>query len=275
MTKGTPVSEVDTIAQIRALEHEMFNEDEQISVRVCIGDSPEEVVDVDPTANVVQTLRRELGIKGTSQIIFGGTPISSGTFEDNSVSHGAQLSVIVPELLTTGWDGTLKVAVRKWLQGGAPRDEVEAQYGPMSDWNAPQVTFRDMGSNTGPMGSKEFLTDQQVATLLKGIVQCAMLETLDLTRTDITSLPVGIKNCTALQTLNLEWCNELQSLPEAIGGCTALHTLNLCRCEKLQSLPEGTGQLSNLKELNLHECWELQSLPESESCVTASDLLSV
>jgi len=66
MTKGTPMSEVDAIAQIRALEHEMFNEDEQISVRVCIGDSPEEVVDVDPTANVVQTLRRELGIKGTA-----------------------------------------------------------------------------------------------------------------------------------------------------------------------------------------------------------------
>ena len=91
VTSGMPVSEVSAIAQIRALEHEMFeevqhkplpdsddelqdidnvifsgDEDEQISVRVCVGDSPEEVVDVDPTANVVQTLRRELGIKGAA-----------------------------------------------------------------------------------------------------------------------------------------------------------------------------------------------------------------
>jgi len=76
------------------------------------------------------------------------------------VPHGAQLSVIVPELeLTDGKDGTLKVAVHKWLQGGAPRDEVEAQYGPISDWNAPRVTCGDLG-----------LTDQQIATLLKGIM---------------------------------------------------------------------------------------------------------
>ena len=90
-TKGTPVSEVSAIAQIRALEHEMFeevqhkplpdsddelqdidnvifsgDEDEQISVRVRVGDSPEEIVDVDPTADVVQTLTRALGIEGAT-----------------------------------------------------------------------------------------------------------------------------------------------------------------------------------------------------------------
>ena len=90
-TTVTPVSEVSAIAQIRALEHEMFeevqhkplpdsddelqdidnvifsgDEDEQISVRVRVGDSPEEVVDVDPTADVVQTLMRALGIKGAA-----------------------------------------------------------------------------------------------------------------------------------------------------------------------------------------------------------------
>ena len=78
------------------------------------------------------------------------------------MSHGAQLSVIVPglgPLLTDGKDGTLKVTVRKWLQGGAPRDEVEAQYRPISDWNAPQVTFHHLG-----------LTNQQIATLLECIM---------------------------------------------------------------------------------------------------------
>ena len=122
--------------------------------------------------------------------------------------HAIQLG----PLLTDGEDGTLKVVVRKWLQGGgAQRDEVEAQYGPISDWNVPQVTFRELG-----------LTDQQITTLLEGImsvmcsqqmfpsvtcmvsrgnrdtlllnagiVECTMLEKLDLSRTNITSLPVG------------------------------------------------------------------------------------
>ena len=42
------------------------DEDEQISVRVRVGDNPEEVVDVDPTADAVQTLRLELGIEGAA-----------------------------------------------------------------------------------------------------------------------------------------------------------------------------------------------------------------
>ena len=69
--------------------------------------------------------------------------------------HAIQLG----PLLTDGTDGTLKAIVSKWLQGDASRDEVEAQYGPISDWNAPQVTFHYLG-----------LTKQQTATLLEGIM---------------------------------------------------------------------------------------------------------
>jgi len=66
-------------------------------------------------------------------------------------------------LLTDCKDVILKVVVCKWLQGGgAPRDEVEAKYRPIADWNVPQVTFRELG-----------LTDQQVATLLEGIMMCS------------------------------------------------------------------------------------------------------
>ena len=68
--------------------------------------------------------------------------------------HAIQLG----PLLTDGKDGTLAVVVRKWLQGGSPRDKVEAQCGPISDWNAPQVTFRDLG-----------LKYTLEATLLEGI----------------------------------------------------------------------------------------------------------
>ena len=57
--------------QIRALEHEMFGEAQStpllISVRVRVGDTPEEeIVDVDPSADVVETLRRALGIEGAA-----------------------------------------------------------------------------------------------------------------------------------------------------------------------------------------------------------------
>ena len=50
----------------RAYSGSDTDEGEQISVRLLVGDSPEEVVDVDPTADVLQTLRRELGIKGAA-----------------------------------------------------------------------------------------------------------------------------------------------------------------------------------------------------------------
>ena len=58
----------DSDDELQDIDNVIFSgdEDEQISVRVRVGDSPEEVVDVDPTADVVQTLRRELGIEGAA-----------------------------------------------------------------------------------------------------------------------------------------------------------------------------------------------------------------
>ena len=57
--------------QIRALEHEMFGEAQfmplLISVRVRVGDTPEEeIVDVNPSADMVETLQRELSIDGAA-----------------------------------------------------------------------------------------------------------------------------------------------------------------------------------------------------------------
>ena len=57
--------------QIHVLEHEMFGEAQStpllISVRVRVGDIPEEeTVDVDPSADVVETLRHALGIEGAA-----------------------------------------------------------------------------------------------------------------------------------------------------------------------------------------------------------------
>ena len=64
------MNEVRMRDQIRALEREMFGEAQStpllISVRVRVGDIPEEEIDVDPTADMVETLRRELGIEGAA-----------------------------------------------------------------------------------------------------------------------------------------------------------------------------------------------------------------
>ena len=58
-------------------------------------------------------------------------------------------------LLTDGPDGTLKPVFREWMQGGATRDGVQAEYGPIMDWNAPQATFskiqRWRGSETADL----------------------------------------------------------------------------------------------------------------------------
>ena len=51
---------------------------------------------------------------------------------------------------------TLQAAVDLWTSNPT---SAEAEYGPISDWNVPQVTFRELG-----------LTGQQITTLLEGIM---------------------------------------------------------------------------------------------------------
>ena len=40
---------------------------------------------------------------------------------------------------------TLLCVFVRWFAGGAAQDEVEAQYGPISDWNAAEVTVHVLG----------------------------------------------------------------------------------------------------------------------------------
>ena len=70
-------------------------------------------------------------------------------------------AIQVGPLLTDGRDGTLKPVFRKWMQGGAAREEVQAEYGPIMDWNAPQVTFDALGL--------KYAKDSEIAAALKGI----------------------------------------------------------------------------------------------------------
>ena len=61
-------------------------------------------------------------------------------------------------LLTDGRDGMLKPVFHKWMQGGAAREGVQAEYGPIMDWNAPQVTVGALG-----------LRSSETAAALEGI----------------------------------------------------------------------------------------------------------
>ena len=65
------MDEVRMCDQIRGLEHEMFGEAQStlVLIRVCVrvGDIPEaEIVNINPTADMVETLRCELGIEGAA-----------------------------------------------------------------------------------------------------------------------------------------------------------------------------------------------------------------
>ncbi len=81
---------------------------------------------------------------------------------------------------------------------------------------------------------------------------------LDLSSSELTSLPAEIGQLTALTQLNLR-DNRLTSLPAEIGQLTALTQLNL-RDNRLTSLPAEIGQLMALTQLDLMRNY-LTSLP--------------
>ena len=62
-------------------------------------------------------------------------------------------AIQVGPLLTDGPDGTLKPVFREWMQGGATRDGVQAEYGPIMDWNAPQMTVGALGLNSSKIAA--------------------------------------------------------------------------------------------------------------------------
>merc|ERR1712137_425471 len=84
------------------------------------------------------------------------------------------------------------------------------------------------------------------------------LQTLNLSYTNLESLPSEIGNLQSLTKLDCYGCESLQSLPSTIGDCKSLTSLALEWCEQLKGLPSEIGNLQSLTKLNCRECWSLK-----------------
>ncbi|KAH6763706.1 hypothetical protein C2S51_014955 [Perilla frutescens var. frutescens] len=77
------------------------------------------------------------------------------------------------------------------------------------------------------------------------------LRYLDLSRSEICSLPRTFCRLWNLQILNLSHCSRLKSLPKHIIYMTNLRHIILEGCSALSDMPSGIGKLGNLKTLSM------------------------
>ena len=104
------------------------------------------------------------------------------------------------------------------------------------------------------------LSSSELTSLPAEIGQLTALRQLDLQENQLTSLPAEIGQLTALRQLDLQE-NQLTSLPAEIGQLTALTRLSLTN-NQLTSLPAEIGQLTALESLDLDGNELTMLLPE-------------
>ncbi|CAN1745096.1 Disease resistance-like protein DSC1 [Linum perenne] len=97
-------------------------------------------------------------------------------------------------------------------------------------------------------------------TLPSSISNIRSLESLDLSRTGIRSLPSSIHELGKLARIELRFCKSLESIPSSIHKLSRLTKLYMYGCESIRSLPELPP---NVSELKLSGCKSLQALPSN------------
>ncbi|GEM_PF-1331332 len=121
---------------------------------------------------------------------------------------------------------------------------------PLREYGFEPLLVNARGMARGDRGAKEALS-----AIVKQIAQPT---TLDLSKQNLTSLPLSVCQMGHLQSLNLSH-NQLTELPPEIGQLVNLVELNL-NDNQLTELPPEIGQLVNLVELNLSHN-QLTALP--------------
>ncbi|PON70698.1 NB-ARC domain, LRR domain containing protein [Trema orientale] len=86
------------------------------------------------------------------------------------------------------------------------------------------------------------------------------LSILDLSNTDIESLPTSMSNLQCLTALLLSGCEWLWDVP-SLENLTALRRLDLSETG-ISELPKGMEKLINLRYLNLYDCRRLENIPD-------------
>ncbi|RWR75281.1 hypothetical protein CKAN_00365700 [Cinnamomum micranthum f. kanehirae] len=88
------------------------------------------------------------------------------------------------------------------------------------------------------------------------------LRVLDLSGTEIDSLPWSVFKLYNLQQLLLRGCRALKSLPSSLSDSVNLEKLNLRGCISLKTgvSPQSLQNLTSLEELDLSECEQLEDI---------------
>ncbi|KAF8411929.1 hypothetical protein HHK36_004487 [Tetracentron sinense] len=85
------------------------------------------------------------------------------------------------------------------------------------------------------------------------------LQVLDLSKTDVLSLPTSIQFLTNLRTLCLDWSTSLRDI-SILGELKELEILSISS-SNIEEFPRKMGQLTNLRLLDLTSCERLVTLP--------------
>ncbi|KAL7159857.1 hypothetical protein ABFS83_01G055000 [Erythranthe nasuta] len=99
------------------------------------------------------------------------------------------------------------------------------------------------------------------------------LRILDASMTGINELSSTISHLKHLRHLNLSG-TEIRTLPDSLCCLWNLHVLNLDECNKLEALPKKMRELINLRHLYLENCQSLTEMPSKVGELTCLKTLS-
>ncbi|XP_077221998.1 disease resistance protein At4g27190-like [Tasmannia lanceolata] len=95
------------------------------------------------------------------------------------------------------------------------------------------------------------------------------LRVLDLSHTNIESLPMSLSSLVNLRALILISCRDLIEVPP-LGHLKQLQFLNLRACKGIRELPQGIGELVNLESLDLSYLSRVTTIPCTTICSLSS-----
>ncbi|KAL1538213.1 putative disease resistance protein RGA1 [Salvia divinorum] len=109
---------------------------------------------------------------------------------------------------------------------------------------------------------------------LEIICRLYFLQSLLLSKCDLTEIPREIGNLVHLRRLDLSWNRELKELPESMYSLVELRSLSLAFCS-LKEIQKEIGILVQLRELDLSCNFGLEELPESICSLVELQILKI